>query len=863
MKKAISGASVILVVCLGSSQVPCFRVATPEIRLQAADAAAPALELLGAWPYGPCEACAIDTGRKLALIGNGETLQVLDISNTSRPAKIGEVFLEGNPQDIEISGNFAYVMTLNYLLVVSIADPARPSILAGFLYSGTNLRSLAVSSSRAYVATLYTLDIFDVSDPYHPAQLGTYRHDGSDFFDIVVWGNYAICTYSFWRWPDPATRTYELEVVDVSVASAPRRVGNLDLGKNFLLRDLAVTADGHALVCYFGETSKSGGIAVIDVGSDPAHPSESGRMARTDGGFDGIALLGNVACVYQWETWRMMAIDVSNPASPIALGACASGYYTYRDMHGSGNLVGIANSGLGFTLCTVANPSAPIALGTFDTPDEVGSGNNIAVSGDRVYMSCSSDGLRVMDVSDPFHPSVESLFNDRGLRGGIAVSGNTAFATDKGRLSLFDISATGSPQLIADLDLPRIDLTLDSIDHGGIIVRPPYAYISGVEFGPNDRRANLTIVDISDPKHPTIVKSFACPIKIANFYNLALYGNYVYLAVEDTTTGEADRRCGLRTIDISDPKNPREVSTWRSNIAGSGSSHVAVSGDRLYLTGDQLRIFDLADPSAPRLVASIVLSCKEIALSGDFAYLALDRLLVLDLSNLWGETVPAYYYRGEKGRGIAVSGNMAYMPGSLSVFRNNIAPGISIVSPAARATVLGTVPIEVQASHDSGIRKVEFFIDGSFKAVATAAPYSHSWDTKPDQDGLHTVRILATNNDGRSSETLTDVFVRHVYMPPDFTGKMALNRSLSQAEYINILSWREHPDNRDILKYKLFRVEGQTQTLLAEVGADKLVYWHRRIDREKACSYALVAVDREGRESVPAYYTIQPGSNLR
>ncbi len=559
--------------------------------------------------------------------------------------------------------NFAYVMTLNYLLVVSIADPARPSILAGFLYSGTNLRSMAVSSSRVYAATLYALDIFDVSDPYHPAHLGTYRHDGSDFFNIVAWGTYVIGTYSPWRWPDPATRTYELEVVDVSVPTAPRRVGNLDLGKNILFRDLAVTADGHALVCYFGDTSKSGGLAVIDVGSDPAHPSESGRLARTDGGFDGIALLGNIACVYQSETWRMMAIDVSNPASPVARGASASGYYTYRDMHGSGSLVGIANSGLGLSLCNVANPSAPVAQGTFDTPDEVGSGNNVAVSGDRVYMSCSSDGLRVMDVSDPSHPSVESLFNDRGLRGGIAAVGNTVFATDKGRLSIFDISAAGSPRLIADLDLPRIDLTLDSIGHGGIVVRPPYAYISGVEYGPSDRRSNLTIVDISDPGHPSIVKAFACPIKISNFRNLALYGNFVYLAVEDTTTGEADRRCGLRTIDVSDPKNPREVSTWRSDIAGSGSSHVAVSGDRLYLTGDQLRIFDLADPSAPRLVAIIGLRCADIALSGDFAYLALDRLLVLDLSNIAGETVPAYYYRGEKGKGVRRFGEPRLHPG--------------------------------------------------------------------------------------------------------------------------------------------------------------------------------------------------------
>jgi hypothetical protein len=863
MKKAILAAFVVLVVCLGSSQIPRVRVATPDVRLQA-DPAAEALELLGKWPYGPCEACAIDAGRKLALIGNGETLQVLNISNTSSPAKIGEVSLEGNPQDIEIAGNFAYVMTLNYLLVVSLADLAHPSILAGFSYSGAQLRSLFVSSDRAYVAANFGVDVFDVSDPYHPAYRGTYRRGSAEFFDVAVWGTYAICAYTDWRLPDPATRTYGLEVIDVSVASAPRLVGNLDLGKDLLPREIAVTANGYALVCQSTETWQSGALAVIDVGSDPGHPSETGRLARTDGGFDGIALSGNVACVYQMSIGRMTMIDVSNPGSPVAIGATTTGsIYQYRDMHRSAGLVGISNAGGGFSLYSVATPSAPAPLGTFDTPDEVGWGNNIAVSGDRVYMAGYRDGLRIMDVSDPYHPAEESLCNDRSLDRGVAVVGSIAYGVDSTRLSIFDISSSKSPERIADLDLPRIDPTLGSSGRNGIAVRMPYAYVSGVEWGPAGRQANLTIVNVSDPEHPSIVKTFACPIKISNFGNLALYGNYVYLAVEDTTTGDADRRCGLRTIDVSDPRNPREVSTWRSDVIGSGGSRVAVSGDRLYLTGDQLRIFDLADPAAPRPVAFIAFRCDEIALSGDFAYLSLEKLLVLDLSNITGGSVPGYYYRGEKGKGAAVSGNIAYVPGSLSIFRNNAAPSISVVSPAARTTVLGSVPIEAQAGHDSGILKVEFHIDGSLKSVDTSAPYTHVWDTTPYQDGVHTVRVLATNNDGRSSELLTDVFIRHVYTPPDFTGKMMPNRSLSQVEYINILTWRAHPDNRNIVKYRLLRVEGRAQTFLAEVGAEKLEYLHRRIDKEKACSYALVAVDSEGRESLPAFFTVQPGSNLR
>ena len=92
-------------------------------------AEAPIVERIGLWPYGPCEASAVDSARNVALIGNGETLQVLDIVNPFSPSKIGEVRLEGRPQDVVIAGPYAYLITRSLFTVVDLEDLKNPRLV--------------------------------------------------------------------------------------------------------------------------------------------------------------------------------------------------------------------------------------------------------------------------------------------------------------------------------------------------------------------------------------------------------------------------------------------------------------------------------------------------------------------------------------------------------------------------------------------------------------------------------------------------------------------------------------------------------------------------------------------------------------
>jgi len=109
-----------------------------------------------------------------------------------------------------------------------------------------------------------------------------------------------------------------------------------------------------------------------------------------------------------------------------------------------------------------------------------------------------------------------------------------------------------------------------------------------------------------------------------------------------------------------------------------------------------------------------------------------------------------------------------------------------------------------------------------------------------------------------SNKSITANF-RLIYPPSNFTGQKVLNRSLSQAEYINALTWQANPNNEDIniVKYRIYQIEDDSQSLLIELGADQFEYWHRRVEKDKQYTYAIVAVNNEDREGKPAYITIQ------
>lgn len=96
-------------------------------------------------------------------------------------------------------------------------------------------------------------------------------------------------------------------------------------------------------------------------------------------------------------------------------------------------------------------------------------------------------------------------------------------------------------------------------------------------------------------------------------------------------------------------------------------------------------------------------------------------------------------------------------------------------------------------------------------------------------------------------KSVTADFVK-IQAPSGATVQQVINRSLSQAEYINVLRWQPNPANENIVGYRIYLVSDAGRALIAALDADTFIYWHRRIGKNSAATYALAAVNDEGRE---------------
>ena len=75
-------------------------------------------------------------------------------------------------------------------------------------------------------------------------------------------------------------------------------------------------------------------------------------------------------------------------------------------------------------------------------------------------------------------------------------------------------------------------------------------------------------------------------------------------------------------------------------------------------------------------------------------------------------------------------------------------PALSLVSPAAGATVSGIVTVEASATDDVKVEKVDVWIDGEQRAIDRVAPYRFTWDTSGEPAGTHTLELRAHDIDG-------------------------------------------------------------------------------------------------------------------
>lgn len=115
----------------------------------------------------------------------------------------------------------------------------------------------------------------------------------------------------------------------------------------------------------------------------------------------------------------------------------------------------------------------------------------------------------------------------------------------------------------------------------------------------------------------------------------------------------------------------------------------------------------------------------------------------------------AYDQAGNTGESNAIT---VYVANTAKTIDTN-PPTLNILQPKAGSTVSKTIDIKAEATDESGISKVEFYINNKLVATATTQPYTYRWNTRSVKDGWHTITVKAYDNAGNTAQTSIKVCV--------------------------------------------------------------------------------------------------------
>ncbi len=227
-----------------------------------------------------------------------------------------------------------------------------------------------------------------------------------------------------------------------------------------------------------------------------------------------------------------------------------------------------------------------------------------------------------------------------GLAADLAADGSR-LCIAAGRLHVVDIAVPARPALRSSLDLVGMDLG----GARGVAVQREFAFVATQTTPDANPRNALRVLDLSDPDHPVVTGSVATPGTLPEGrIPIVVEGTRVYLCRPALYVVEVDKPAaprllpavparaldlcvregvvflaaeagGLLVLDLRDPAAPATLAHWGNpDPEGNwfGARALSLAGERLLAAGThrgepRLLVFEVADPSAPRLVVSCTL----------------------------------------------------------------------------------------------------------------------------------------------------------------------------------------------------------------------------------------------------------------
>lgn len=415
--------------------------------------------------------------------GNKYFFQIIDISDPASPIPAAGMFTGNEVLDLVVSGNFIYTVGSSGLRIFDASNPNSPS-LTGSLENGGYLTNVCVQGNYVFTTEYrpgvefdhYYFCLIDVSNPTSPSLIGTYySHSDEIVNDIELIDNYAYVlvsisievfdisdplnvtksTYypnSYINGGSPLNNNYYvlaggrngLKVIDVSNPAEPGLAGEYDYA--FLLWDGVFAVKDN----YVYLSDDNSNIAIVDV-SAPTAPVWAGNY-KINTLVDAFYIDGNY--LYSGGYYGLKVVDISNPLSlkeAANLGTVGTPNAIYVK---NGYLYTTSHYFNELNIYDIADPALPVFVGGLDTWDwglDIGF-SDVKVLGNNAY-AAASDGLRIVDISDPSTPTLTGHYKTPEFVTSLDIKGNYAYlAVNRTGLHIVNVSNPSAPVYVGDVE---------------------------------------------------------------------------------------------------------------------------------------------------------------------------------------------------------------------------------------------------------------------------------------------------------------------------------------------------------------------------------------------------------------------------
>ncbi len=312
------------------------------------------------------------------------------------------------------------------------------------------------------------------------------------------------------------------------------------------------------------------------------------------------------AAVIAYQDDGLQIVDISNPSDPYNLAKLENNGSRLLDAPygvdifkiGSKTYAAIASRfSDGLQIVDISNPSSPAAVGKLgDNNSRLLDGAHdvdVFTIGSKTYAAVASledDGLQIVDVSNPSSPTAVGKLGDNnsreldGARGvDVFTIGSKTYAAvaanyDDG-LQIVDVSNPSSPTAVGKLG-DNNSRELDGAIGVAVFTIGSKTYAAVASF--EDR--GLQIVDVSDPSSPAAVgkleNSNTNLLDGATGVDVFVMAGRTYAAVASAFDN------GLQIVDVSNPSSPTADGKLKDNnsrvLGGAVAVDIFMMGDRTY-----------------------------------------------------------------------------------------------------------------------------------------------------------------------------------------------------------------------------------------------------------------------------------------